>query len=47
MLADVFNGFRNMSLEIHRSVPAYFLSAPRLAWQVTSKKDQRKIRFIN
>ena len=33
MLADVFENFRNMCLEIYDLDPAKFLSAPGLAWQ--------------
>ena len=32
MLADVFDNFRNMSLEIYELDLAKFLSAPGLAW---------------
>ena len=44
LLADVFENFRNMCLEIHELDPAKFLSAPRLVWQ---KKRQSRIRFFN
>ena len=33
LLADVFENFRNMCLEIYELDPTYFVSAPRLAWQ--------------
>ena len=36
LLADVFENFRNMCLEIYEL--AKFLSAPRLAWQAALKK---------
>ena len=32
LLADVFENFRNMSLEIYELDPAKFLSAPGLTW---------------
>ena len=33
LLADVFEKFRNICLEIHGLDPAYFLSLPGFAWQ--------------
>ena len=35
-----------MSLGIYGPDPAYFLSAPELAWQTTLKKAKSKIRSI-
>ena len=32
LLADIFENFRNMCLEIYEFDPDYFLSAPGLAW---------------
>ena len=32
LLADVFENFRNMCLEIYGLYPVYFVSAPGLAW---------------
>ena len=32
LLADVFENFRNMCLEIYALDPAHFLTAPVLAW---------------
>ena len=32
LLADVFENFRNMCIEIYELDPAHFLSAPGLAW---------------
>ena len=43
LLADVFENFRNMCLEIYELDPAKFPSAPRLAWQAALKKT--KIKF--
>ena len=37
-LADVFNNFRNMHLEIYELDPAHFISAPGLAWQAALTK---------
>ena len=34
LLADVFENFRNICVEIYELDPAHFLSAPGLAWQV-------------
>ena len=36
--ADVFGNFRNKCIEIYELDPAYFLSAPGLAWQACLKK---------
>ena len=33
LLVDIFENFRNKCAEIQELDPAYFLSAPRLAWQ--------------
>ena len=33
LLADLFENFRNMRLKIYERYPAYFLTAPWLAWQ--------------
>ena len=38
LLADVYEDFRNMCLNIYELDPAYFVSAPRLAWQACLKK---------
>ena len=37
LLADVFEKFRNKCIEIYEPDPAYFLSAPGLAWQACFK----------
>ena len=39
LLANVFENFRNMCLEIYELDPAKFLLAPGLAWQAALKKD--------
>ena len=36
--ADVFKNFRNKCIQIYELDPAYFLSAPALAWQSCLKK---------
>ena len=33
LLADVFENFRNMCIEVYELDPAHFLSLPGLAWQ--------------
>ena len=38
LLADAFENFRNMCLQIYKLDPAKFLSAPGLAWQAALKK---------
>ena len=46
LLADVFENFRNMSLEIYELNLAKFLSAPGLSWQATLKKNKAKLDFL-
>ena len=43
LLADVFDNFRNICLEIYKPDPAKFPSAPGLAWQVALKKTKIKL----
>ena len=38
LLADVFENFRNMCLEVYALDPAPFLTSPELAWQAAWKK---------
>ena len=40
LLADVFENFRNKSIEIYELDPAHFFSAPGLAWQACFKKGK-------
>ena len=47
LLSDIFENFRNMCLDIYELDPAYFVSAPGLAWQACLKKDKSRIRIIN
>ena len=46
LLADVFENFRNMCLEIYELDPVYFVSAPGLAWQTCLKKTEVKLELI-
>ena len=46
LLADVFENFRNMCLEIYKLDPAKFLSAPGLAWQAALKKTKVKLDLL-
>ena len=46
MLANVFENFRNMCLEIYELEPAKFLSAPELTWQATLKKTKVKLELL-
>ena len=43
LLADVFENFRNICLEIYELDPAEFPSAPGLAWQTALKKTKVKL----
>ena len=46
LLADVFENFRNMCLEIYELDLTYFVSAPGLAWQACLKKIEGKLELI-
>ena len=45
-LADVFENFRNMCIEIYELDPTHFLSAPELAWQACLKKTEVELELI-
>ena len=47
LLADTFENFRNMCVEIYELDPSKYLSASGLAWQVTLKKTKVKVRSFN
>ena len=47
MLADVFENFRYICLEIYELDPAKFFSAPELAWQATLKKTKVKLVLLS
>ena len=46
LLADVFENFRNMCLDIYGLDPVYFVSAPGLAWQACLKKTRVKLELL-
>ena len=46
MLADVFENFRNICVEIYELDLAKFLSAPGLAWQAALKKTKVKLDLL-
>ena len=46
LLADVFENFRNMCIEIYGLDPTHFLSAPELAWQSCLKKKQVRLELL-
>ena len=46
LLADVFEEFRNMCLEIYELDPAKFLLDPGLAWQAALKKTKVKLHLL-
>ena len=46
LLADAFENFRNVCLEVYELDPACFLTAPRLAWQAASKKTKVKLDLL-
>ena len=45
-LADVFESFRNVCINIYELDPAHFLSAPGLAWQACFKKTRIKLELL-
>ena len=47
LLADLFENFRNMCLEIYELNPAKFLSATGLAWEIGLKKTKVKLDLLN
>ena len=46
LLADVFENFRNMCLQIYELDPAKFLSALGLVWQAALEKTRVKLDFL-
>ena len=46
LLADVFKNFRNLCHNMYEFDPAYFLSAPGLAWQACLKKTGVKLELL-
>ena len=46
LLADVFENFRNMCIDIYGLDPVYFVSATALAWQACLKKTGVKLELI-
>ena len=47
LLADVFENFRNVFLEIYELDPARFLTASGLAWQSALKKTKVKLGILS
>ena len=46
LLADIYENFRNMCLNIYELDPAYFVSAPGLAWQACLEKTGVKLELL-
>ena len=46
LLADIFENFRNMCLNIYELDPVYFVSAPVLAWQACLKRTGVKLELL-
>ena len=46
MLADVFENFRSMCINIYEINPGKLLSAPGLAWQAALKKTKVKLDLL-
>ena len=46
LLANVYENFGNMCIEVYELDPAHFLSAPGLAWQASLKKTGVELELI-
>ena len=46
LLADLFENFRSMCLDIYELDHALFLATPRLAWQAALRKTKVKLDFL-
>ena len=46
LLSDVFENFRNKSIEMYELDPIYFVSSPGLAWQACLKKARVKLELL-
>ena len=46
LLADVFENFRNMYINIYELDPPKFLTAPGLAWQAVLRKTKVKLDIL-
>ena len=46
LLADVFENFQNMCLEIYELDPARFFTTPGLAWKAALKKSKVKLDLL-
>ena len=46
LLADLFENFRNMCIEVYELDPAHFLSLPGLAWQACLRKTNIKLELL-
>ena len=46
LLADVFENFRNLCLEIYELDPAHYYTAPGLAWDAALKKTEVKLELL-
>ena len=46
LLADVFEHFRNICIEIYKLDPGHFVSSSGLTWQTALKKIKVKLDFL-
>ena len=46
LLSDVFENFKDKCIEIYELHPAYFLSAPGLAWKACFKKTEIRLELL-
>ena len=46
LLADVFENFKDKCIKIYRLDPAYFLTAPGLAWQACLKETRVELELL-
>ena len=47
LLADDFKNFRAICHEAHELDPAYFVSAPELAWNAMFKKTKLEVKLLS
>ena len=46
LLADVFENFRNLCLEIYKLDPAHYFTAPGLAWDAALKETEVELQLL-
>ena len=47
LLADVFNGFRDLAYDVYKLDPAHYLTAPSLSWEAALKVTKVKLQLLD